>query len=89
MNCDITLYFVFCIISIELLTLRNVNTLTHFSSEKKKSFFLKTKRLCCCCVSISHLRQMRKSTQEALLLQQTLSLKNNFKPIIKNYFTSN
>lgn len=61
MNCDIMLYFVFCIISIELLTLKNFNTLTHFNSEKK-SLFLKTKGLCCCCGSISHVRQTRKST---------------------------
>lgn len=85
MNCDITLYFVFCIISTELLTLRNFNTLTHFSSEKKKSFFLKTKRLCCCCGSISHVRKCV-NPQEALLLQQTMSLKTNFKPVIKNLF---
>lgn len=67
MNCDIMLYFVFCIISSELLTLRNFNTLTHYYSEKKKSFFLKTKKLCYCCGSISHVRQMRKSTGSSVI----------------------
>lgn len=82
MNCDIMLHFVFCIISIDLLTLRNFNTLTHFNSEKKRSFFLKTKRLCYCCGSISHVLKCV-NPQEGLLLQQTLSLKNNFKTVIK------